>query len=259
MIRILRKGKIFTVCFVVDRDRKLFLDADDVRRGLDKSIEMMMNWSNADECEETIKKTRIFRQELNKKNVNINLVANIITSAMFASYITYLISKYSSPKSIGWMPDRDSITDSFNGIAHTIYSINSSAFCQRSSISVPIIGICTQNDADLWCDPYIRVADYVAGAAAAWDPPTNDKVPEKIAVLIKEAFSDNKYLYLFRVAFSVTKNSRFGCRVSRIGISRSQRFGRRFSKSMISLRGISREIAESDEIIIDSEETDISC
>jgi hypothetical protein len=197
IVRVLRKGKVFTVCFAIDRHRKYFSDSDDVRVGLDRSIEIMKAWENADECRSVIEDMEKFRNELNKKSLKVNLVSDIVLSALLVSYLPFMLTKCSLATDIGWMPDRDNITESFEGIVHTMYSVNTSSLCQKANLPVPKLGIMTQNNNDLWCDPFIRVADYVAGAAAAWDPPINDRVPEKIASLLTRALlTINIYFYL---------------------------------------------------------------
>lgn len=232
MIRLLRKGKIFSVCFVVDRRRRFFNDAADLRNGLELSIGMMERWENASSCEYYISKMRELREEVGKKSVNINLISNIILASLFGAFIAYIISKYSKPQAIAWIPDRDKITDSYRNIAHALFAINAASFCQRLGINAPPLHIFTQENDNLWCDPFIRVADYVAGAAAAWDPPAYDAVPLKIALMIRGAFCENRYLGLFRVAFSITPDNRFACRVSRIDIGAPRKNGPRFPKGM---------------------------
>jgi hypothetical protein len=87
-----------------------------------------------------------------------------------------------------------------------MFAVNVSALCQREKIPEPKLDFFVQENDDLWCDSYIRLADYVAGAASAWDPPVHDVVPTKIASLIKGAFADNRYLFVFRIAFHAVDN-----------------------------------------------------
>jgi hypothetical protein len=117
-----------------------------------------------------------------------------------------LLCRHSAVELIGWAPDRDKITEAYAGIASTMFAVNVSAPCQKESLQEPKLGFFVQKNDDLWCDPYIRLADYVAGAASACDPPVHNIVPEKIASLIREVFADNQYLFLFRIAFNTIGN-----------------------------------------------------
>ncbi len=201
IIRFFKSGRVFTFCFAADRVRRLFLDPDAARRSIDDTISMIKNWKNADACQKIIADVCSMRAEANKKNLNTRLLEDIIITVAIVSYIAVLLHKYSAAENIGWSPDRDKITESYRGIASTLFAINVSALCQNLKLSEPKLSFFIQDSGELWCDPYIRLADYAAGATAAWDPPTHDAVPPKIACLIRSAFADNRYLFFFRVAF----------------------------------------------------------
>lgn len=202
VVRLLRKGRVFSICFVADRLRKLFPDAETARRSIDDTITMMKNWENASEADELIQQFIRMRTEAEKKTVNLKLLENIILTAALTAFIASLITKHGPAKLIGWVPDRDNITEAYDRIAPTMFSTNFSALCERQSIPTPNLGIFTQTKDDLWCDQYIRLADYVAGAAAAgWDDP-HGRVSPKIGYLLKEVFADNRYLFVFPITFA---------------------------------------------------------
>ncbi|MFS3137024.1 hypothetical protein ACLRDC_16925 [Gluconacetobacter sacchari] len=140
------------------------------------------------------------------------------------------------------MSDRDKITEAYNAVSDTLWVINASALCQKLNIKEPQFGLIKQNDADLWCDMYIRIADYVAGIAA-WDPPNTNSLSKKIISLIEKVFSGNRYLGLFRVAFFVVDNKYFNVKISRVAINKAtHQAARRSHKKAQSLRGLSRKI-----------------
>jgi hypothetical protein len=60
------------------------------------------------------------------------------------------------------------------------------------------------------------------------------------------------------VAFSVTNNGRFNCKVSRMSISRPKTQKRKSPKGFVSLKGISRELAKDDVETVTQEENDVS-
>jgi hypothetical protein len=219
IIRLFRRGRIFSICFVADRGRRLFLDADTARRSIDDSISMMKNWKNAAECQDIIRQFERARSEASKKSLSLKLLTNIILTAAFAAFITALLSKHGKAELVGWAPDRDKITEAYDKIAPTMFSVNVSAICQQLSIREPKLGIFSQSDTDLWCDQFIRLADYLAGAAAAgWDRPWASP-PTKIVQFIKATFPDNPYLFLFPVAFGMV-DGEFRCLVSRAKMSK---------------------------------------
>jgi len=178
---------------------------------------MMEKWENAAACENIIANVRAMRNEANKVSLSTRLLEDIIVTTAIASYIVMLLCKYSSAELIGWAPDGDKITESYRGIAGTMFAVNVSVLCQREKIPEPKLHIFVQKNDDLWCDRYIRLADFVAGAASAWDP-TCQYVPGKIASLIKGVFADNQYLFVFRIAF-YTVDNQWRCEICRMAIS----------------------------------------
>jgi hypothetical protein len=219
IVRLLRKGRVFSICFVADRERRLFTDASWARRSMDETIAMMKSWKNASELHDVIQQFERARNELNKKSINLKLLANIILTASFAAFIAALLSKHGSAELIGWVPDRDKITEAYDKIGQTMFWVNVSAICQQFSIREPKLGLFHQTDDDLWCDPFIRIADYLAGAGAAgWDQP-QAKLPIKVAKFIKDVFPDNPYLFIFPIAFGMI-DGQFRCFVFRAKISK---------------------------------------
>lgn len=241
--RLIKNGKVFSFCFVVDRDRSFFRSIDEVRSALDLSIEKMEAWTNADECQPIIKSTKKFRSELNKASVNKNLVTDIILSALFCSFITKEIQRISPSIRIGWMSDRDKIVEYGENIAYSFWSINTHALCLRSQIETPILDVLTQKDGDEYNEKYIRIADYVAGVAA-WDPPIYAKISKKIQSLIEKLFADNRYLCLYRVAFNSVAAGQFSVKINRLSINGSKSRQKRVSHSsnVTSLRGVSKNL-----------------
>ena len=54
MKRALRDGRAFTICFVADRERRLYRDAQAARSSLDQMIENAQRWKNAADCAKII-------------------------------------------------------------------------------------------------------------------------------------------------------------------------------------------------------------
>jgi hypothetical protein len=218
LLRALRKGKVFSFCFVVDPKCRLFVDAKAARSSIDRTIEMMEHWQNASECTETIEHVRAMRVEANKSSVSLKLLTNIVLCTALASYIAGLLCKHWDVELIAWAPDRDKISEAYNCVASTLFTSNISALSERVGFKYPQIGIFVQDNSDLWYDSYVRIADFVAGAAAAWDPPLHDLVPPKIATVWR-TFADNPYLIIFRLNFS-PDGQRTAISMARLAVSR---------------------------------------
>ncbi|MCW2273829.1 hypothetical protein GJ654_08455 [Rhodoblastus acidophilus] len=237
----LRRGRAFTFCFVADRDRRLYVDVEAARRSLDDTIAMAEHWANAGRCGETIAKLRAMRAEASKANLNLRLLEDLTVTAALAAHIVTLICRLGPVERVGWVADRDRITECYSGIAATLFAINVAGCCHNLGLPEPKLGIFTQTSEDLWCDPFIRLADYVAGVAA-WDPPVTNRVQPKIAELVRDVFADNRHLFLFHLAFYVP-DGRPVIEVRRVAIStkplpRKQRK----SSNASSLRGRSRDL-----------------
>jgi hypothetical protein len=157
IIRLLRKGREFSICFVADRARRLFSDADLARRSLDETIAMMKNWKNASECNDIIQQFERARNDANKKSLNFKLLSNIILTASIAAFVAAPLSKHGTVELLGWVPDRDKITEAYDKIGQTMFWVNVSAICQQFEIREPKLGLFHQNNDDLWCGSVYQI------------------------------------------------------------------------------------------------------
>ncbi len=237
--RALRGGRAFTFCFVADRERRLYADAETARRGLDQTIVMMESWKNADNCSEIINRVRAMREEANKANLSLRLLEDLTVVAAIAAHLVALLCRLGIIERVGWAPDRDKIVECYSGIAPTLFAVNVAALCEKRGLKQPELGFFTQSSENPWCDPMIRLADYVA-AVAAWDPPVNDKVHPKLAELIRDVFADNRHLFLYRIAFR-TFDEQTRMKIAQVRITKSPPPGRpRERGPVVPLRGMSR-------------------
>jgi hypothetical protein len=239
--RALCRGPVFTFCFVADRERRLYGDAKAARCSLDQTIAMMEAWKNADECSEVIGKVRAMREQTNKATLNLRLLEDLAVVSAITAHLVALLCKLGPVELVGWAPDRDKIVECYSGIAQTLFAVNVSTLCEKRDLQQPGLGFFTQTSEDPWCDPMIRLADYVAGVAA-WDPPVNNNVTPKIAELVTDIFADNRHLFLFRVAFrSLDGQARIN--IAQVRITKSPPLVRdRERRRMTPLRGMSRSL-----------------
>ena len=202
---------------------------------------MMELWKNVEQCRAVVDKFRAIRAEAAKANVNLRLLEDLTVTAALAACLVALLCRHGVVERVAWVPDRDRITDCYSGAAATLFSVNVSALCQRWKLREPMLDIFTQTNDNLWCDPFIRLADYVAGVAA-WDPPVADRVVPKIAELIKEVFADNRNMLIFRMAFHTTDDV-CPIEIRRLAISATAPpKGKPKGEPLVPLRGRSRDL-----------------
>jgi hypothetical protein len=86
MKRALRDGRAFTICFVADRERRLYRDAQAARSSLDQMIENAQRWKNAADCAKIIDELRAMRAEASKASVSLRLLEDLTVTAAVAAY-----------------------------------------------------------------------------------------------------------------------------------------------------------------------------
>lgn len=85
MKRALRDGRAFTICFVADRERRLYRDAQAARSSLDQMIENAQRWKNAADCAKIIDELRAMRAEASKASVSLRLLEDLTVTAAVAA------------------------------------------------------------------------------------------------------------------------------------------------------------------------------
>jgi hypothetical protein len=103
---------------------------------------------------------------------------------------------------VGWFPDRDNITTSYERIADHLFAVNFSAFCQRHKIDeYPIKTLIGLPEPDpgkpkqTWYDELVRIPDFLAGPLAGWDYRKNLVTGrQKYLEILQDAVADNPYL-----------------------------------------------------------------
>lgn len=241
MVQFLRNGSAFSFCFVVDRERRLFPNAEFMRATLDGLIDAVSQGPQTEGSIEYLKKLRIARQDMTKKSASLKLVENMFLAAILAGYVGFLISKHSMATLVSWIPDRDKITDAYERLADRIYSHSIDSLCRVRGIYRPKLQIFTQSSDDLWCDTFIRPADCIA-AAAAWDYPHHDAIPAKIAGLLENVFTDNPNAHFLQISYSYNQQHQLVVDAARVKmLSRPRHHDARMRPdNMTSLRGRSR-------------------
>jgi len=99
------------------------------------------------------------------------MIANVL-----AAFCAIILAQERRIEFVGWFPDRDKITTSYERIADHMFSIDFSAFCHKHNIDQRQIktGIGLPepdpaNPKQSWYDELVRIPEFLAGPLARWD------------------------------------------------------------------------------------------
>jgi hypothetical protein len=198
----LRSGETFTICLLTPKKFSAAGDIHAVRRTLDETLKNMRNWKDAGAQKQLIEQFARFRERAKANNFNTQLVSTMMIATVLAAFCAIILAQERKIEIVGWFPDRDNITTSYERIVDHMFSVNFSAFCQRHNIDQSQIrtGIGlpqpdSANPKQLWYDELVRILDFLAGPLARWDYKKN-LVPtrEKYVDLLQGAVADNHNL-----------------------------------------------------------------
>jgi hypothetical protein len=173
MMALLCDPRFFTVCFLVDPSRVVTRNVATIRGMFDRSIERLYAKPDRELRERDIKTLKAVRVKAASPGFNVRLFDNIVLAAAFAGFLTYLICATRRATRVGWFSDRDSIITSHRAFAHYLYAGNVIAFSERhlKGWTGPQLGVNgpVEEGGSLWCDPLLRIPDYLAGMVSAWN------------------------------------------------------------------------------------------
>jgi hypothetical protein len=205
MARLLTDKRLVTLCFVVSPARVITGNVEALRGMLDDTLAMMEKWEDADGHRELINNFKAMRQKAESRSFNIRLLGDIIVATTLAAFLTYLVCKHTKVERVGWFSDRDNITTAHQRIADIFYSVNVSSCCQRlmKGWCGPLLGVngVAAEGNSLWCDDFLRVPDYFAGAVSAWHIEQNalsSDLPKYSQVLL-EAVADKPNVHIIKL------------------------------------------------------------
>jgi hypothetical protein len=175
MVSFLRNDRQFSFCFIITKERNPDIDRDMAKATIDGNIAIMMGWKDADRQRECIARMRKLRQSAEAKAFNAHLLADMFTVTNIVTVIAYLLTKWASPRIVGWYSDRDKITTAYGKIANDLFVINYSAICQQRGVEFRGVELCVgdprpdpQFPKRSWYDALIRIPDYLAGILATF-------------------------------------------------------------------------------------------
>ena len=197
-----RSGDTFTICLLTPKRYRIAGDIDAVRRGLDETLRMMRNWSNAETLTDTIRAFERLQEKAKANNFSAQLMSTTMIATVLAAFCAIVLAQERDIEVVGWFPDRDNITSSHERIAEYMYGVNFSAFCRRHDIDErPIKLLIGRPEPDAanarqgWYDELVRIPDFVAGPLAGWHFKRNLTVGRKKYVeILQGAVADNPYM-----------------------------------------------------------------
>jgi hypothetical protein len=164
------------------------------------------------------------KEKAKANNFNAQLMSTMMIATVMAAFCGIILAQERKIEIVGWFPDRDNITISYERIADHLFAVNFSAFCQRYNIDArPIktmIGLPNPDPANpkqSWYDELVRIPDFLAGPLAGWHYERNlvtgrQKYPD----ILQGAVADNPYMITL-----ILKDMESGIGVSRLLCSKN--------------------------------------
>jgi len=172
----LQSGETFTICLLTPKKFSTAGDIHAVRLTLDETLKNMRNWQDADAQKPLIKQFERLKEMAKANNFNAQLMSTMMIATVLAAFCATILAQERKIEFIGWFPDRDNITTSYERIAHHMFSVDFSAFCQRHNIDQSQIEIGIglpepdpANPKQSWYDELVRIPDFLTGPLARWD------------------------------------------------------------------------------------------
>jgi len=199
-------GETFTICLLTAKTCRAAGDIATVRRLLDETLRVMRNWLNADSQREVIRAFEQLKEKAKANNFKPQLMSTMVIATVLAAFCKIILAQERKIERVGWFPDRDKITTSYNRIAEHMLATNFSAFCQIHKVDErPIVTLIGRAEPDAanpkqsWYDELVRTPDFLAAALANWHYNKNDKTTkvtarQKYVDMLQGAVADNPFV-----------------------------------------------------------------
>jgi len=172
-------------------------------------IDKMMEWmysvyentkeveiSHRNFCIEAQTRIKLVQREIQRQGYNKKLIRQILLTGSLGASIMYLLQKYSSPKKIAWISDRDAIIDKFDGfVFDNMYFWYEVAVSDQTfeKVNTDIIFVEPEKVGLNYFDELIRIPDYIAGALASYDIENKEnlmEIKDKYKLMFMDVFSN---------------------------------------------------------------------
>jgi hypothetical protein len=208
MTSALTDRRLFTVCFLLERDRDTLFTLHTIREMLDRTISMLESKDPTARRKILFAKLRLVRREARAKCFNVRQFENILLACGFASFLSKEICREMHPAAIGWFSDRDPIVDAFRAAANYFYMQNLADLMEPIANGWRGPDVIGTNESPPsgrtpWSDIYTRIPDYFAGVIAPLDvtrPQIQLPSAPKYPHLFEQVVRRNRNLKLIRVS-----------------------------------------------------------
>jgi hypothetical protein len=186
----------FHFAFVLKARPKVFNDGgkskplDIARKSIAESVKVM---ADRDVPKDSVDKLKLLQRASASNSFNVKLLSDMFLLSQLFSFVTLALARDSVPEVVGWMSDRDKMTEAYDAVLWVIAAANVHGLAEHFEITlpgdVPSIAVPTPPDQEpiedglpdvsapnvaltksvMWFDEFIRIPDYVAGVLSAWD------------------------------------------------------------------------------------------
>lgn len=200
----LRNPRHFHVLIPMRQDRVLYgngpagtTELDNIRGILKATIKQLVELERGPD---QIKRFKATFHKAQAKGFNVELFTDLTLLSYYLAIITVILCRERKLDAVSWYCDRDSMTtfcdrvvwdyamENFVGLASVL-----NVDCQRL---IPVVAIpdVSSGKEVMWFDHYIRAADWLAGALAAWNREENQLPGEhpKYIRLIEDVIADSE-------------------------------------------------------------------
>jgi hypothetical protein len=130
-------GETFSICLLTPKKFRPAGEIDDVRASIDESLKRMRNWYDSDQQKWVIEAFERLREKAKAKNFNTKLMSTMMIATVLAAFCGVMLAKERKIEIVGWFPDRDNITTSYDRIADLMFGVNFS----RSARDTELMGL----------------------------------------------------------------------------------------------------------------------
>ena len=194
-----RKQTIFHVSFILSKDgtlltngpgsNKLAIARESIKITIEHLVEMDLDQAD-------IRKLRALALDAQSNGFNTKLFSDVLLLSVLFPFITLIIARERSVEIVGWFSDRDSMTKWHDGVVWTFAYENTRGIggflgidIDSAKITVALPDMSSGKE-EMWYDNFIRIADYFAGAIAAWDTVANGVKHKKHARMLRDVIAD---------------------------------------------------------------------
>ena len=103
-------------------------------------------------------------------------MSTMMIATVLAAFCAIILTQERRIEIVGWFPDRDNITTAYERVAHHMFAVDFSAFCQRHGIDAhpikTVIGLPEPDPAkpnQTWYDNWFAYPIFLLGHWRAWN------------------------------------------------------------------------------------------